>query len=86
MFRTILYTLISDFGFTVTRENQTISVSGSPYKGQIKLMVEADFSSAAYFIVLGLLGSKFQGFEYMEGTEIVGYSTENQYDINKIVN
>ena len=47
-----------DFGFTVKRENQSISVSGSPYKGHIELRVESDFSSAAYFIVLGVLGSK----------------------------
>ena len=54
VFRTILYSLISDF------DTHSITVlSRDPAKAK----------------------SKFQGFEYMEGTEIVGYSTENQYDI-----
>jgi 3-phosphoshikimate 1-carboxyvinyltransferase len=70
---------LSDFGFTVTRENQTISVSGTPYKGQIKLMVESDFSSAAYFIVLGLLGSK-------EGIRVSGLSANSLQPDSAILN
>ncbi len=54
VFRTILYSLVSDF------DPDSITVlSRDPLKAK----------------------SKFQGFEYFEGTEILGYSTENQYDI-----
>ena len=54
VFRTILYSLISDF------EADSITVlSRDPVKAK----------------------AKFQGFEYFEGTDIIGYPTENKYDI-----
>jgi 3-phosphoshikimate 1-carboxyvinyltransferase len=70
---------LTDFGFTVKREKQIISVSGSPHKGQIEVMVEADYSSAAYFIILGLLSSK-------EGIRLSGLSANSLQPDSAILN
>lgn len=49
---------LGDFGFTVSGDESGYSVSGEGRTGMLSLHVERDYSSAAFFMVLGALSSR----------------------------